>query len=211
MTAAAERLHRLAQALEVPAGLPCCQRVVAYLDAMLERNQVQNLTAIRDPATALVLHALDSLVLGRLGLEPAAVLDLGSGNGFPGVAVAALYPRARVTLLDRTQKKAAALRDLTRACDLTNVEVLCGDAAQVPALHPHLRGSFDLITARAVGRPDAIATLAEPLLAERGTLALWLDADGDLGGLQGGLLDYDLPEPAARRRRLGAVPALALG
>ena len=81
-----------------------------YLEAMLAENQHLNLTGIRDPQEARVLHVLDSLQIGELPLAPRRAIDLGSGNGFPGVALCALYPDAEVFFMERTGKKAAAIQ-----------------------------------------------------------------------------------------------------
>ena len=182
--------------------------VLRYLDAMLEKNRVINLTGVRDPETAEVLHALDSLAIGLPDDGCADVLDIGSGNGFPAIGVAALHEQARVTLLERTRKKARAISELIEAAGVPNASILPMDAAQVPALVPEFAESFDLVTARAVGTPAEMARLAIPLLAPGGRLALWLAADHEPEAELGASLtlaavrDYQLPEPAARTRRL---------
>ncbi|MCC6671416.1 MAG: class I SAM-dependent methyltransferase [Planctomycetes bacterium] len=200
----------LRRAGELGVTLPAAQAelLLRYLDAMLERNRAVNLTAIRAPGPALVLHVLDSLAIGRMPLAPRLVLDLGSGNGFPGVAVAALWPDASVALVERTAKKARALAEVTRQAGFAHVSVVCADAAQLPALQPRRRHAADLLTARAVGTPQAMGRLAAPLAAPRAALVLWLDADAEAPpSLPGGwhrqeVLGYALPEPAARARRL---------
>ena len=78
--------------------------------------------------------------VGLFGLEvtlPERVLDLGSGNGFPGVAVAVLYPHRRPSsLLERTAKKAT--RDSSSSSQQSRASKTAAslhmDAAQVPAL-----------------------------------------------------------------------------
>ena len=150
-----------------------------YLDAMLVENQHLNLTGIRDPQEAHVLHVLDSLQIGELGLAPRHCLDLGSGNGFPGIALCALFPAAKVTWMERTGKKLAAMQRIldTPAVKATGIpppELLLMDAAQAPALRKDLVGHFDLVTARALAAPEQAATLAGPLTCEGGSLVLWL-------------------------------------
>lgn len=183
-------------------------QLLAYLDAMLVLNEQINLTAVRDRAAAIVLHALDGLAFARTGLRPAHVLDLGTGNGFPGVCVAVLHPLASVMLMDRTGKKVRAVGSCLVTAKLDRVETVNLDAQQAPALRADLRHAFDVVTARAVGKPEQMAELADPLLRPGGQLVLWLDADADaperLGSLRrAGLHDYELPAPAARQRRIG--------
>jgi 16S rRNA (guanine527-N7)-methyltransferase len=181
--------------------------LVRYLDAMLAENLHVNLTAIRDPGQALVLHALDSLALGlALAEPPARLLDLGTGNGFPGVAALALWPGCRVTLCDRTQKKVAAVARALAAAAVAGAGAEAVDAAQAPALRPEWRQAFAAVTVRAVGAPAAVAALASPLLAPGGALVLWLDAGAHAPGVKGfepaRVREYALPAPAARTRRV---------
>jgi len=182
--------------------------LLAYLDAMLALNEQLNLTAVRDREAAVVLHVLDGLGFARAGLRPHHVLDLGSGNGFPGVCVAALHPGSSVVLLDRTGKKVRAIGSCLVQAGWSEVETLQLDAAQAPALRPDLRHAFDAVVVRAVGEPGPVAQLAGPLLRPGGHLVLWLDAEARPPARLGPLrrervLTYDLPEPAPRRRMLG--------
>lgn len=203
----ANRLVALAKTLGVTIDEPNASQLLAYLDAMLVVNEQINLTAVRDREQAVVLHALDGLAFGILGLRPSHALDIGTGNGFPGVAVAALHPRASVVLLDRTAKKLRAIGTCLLTARIPGVETLQLDAQQAPGLRKDMRAAFDCITARAVATPQECAAMAKPLLAPRGALVLWLDmateAPPQLEGLRREAdVPYDLPEPAARRRRL---------
>ena len=202
-----QHLVERAKALGASLDQPRAARLLAYLDAMLALNEQINLTAVREPAEALVLHVLDGLAFAALGLHPAHVLDLGSGNGFPGVCVATLHPGASVVLLDRTGKKVRAIGSCLVASKFDGVETLQLDAAQAPALQKELRHAFDVVLARAVGRPELVAELAAPLLRPGGTLVLWLEHGAETPEKLGALRlvkrhEYDLPEPAARRRIL---------
>lgn len=199
----------VARAKELGATIDAEQasEVLAYLDAMLETNRFLNLTAVRDREPAIVLHALDSLAFARTGLQPHHVLDIGSGNGFPGVGVAALHPNATVTLLDKTGKKIRAITTCLITAGLDRVETIQMDAQQAPALRKDFRHGFDLVTARAVARPDVVARLAEPLTRPGGHLVLWLEPDADTPEKLGRFrldeeLAYELPAPAPCQRKL---------
>lgn len=55
-----------------------------YCDALLEQNQVMNLTAITDPEQVADLHMLDSAALLTVAdLAGKSVIDVGTGRGFP--------------------------------------------------------------------------------------------------------------------------------
>lgn len=197
-----------AKALSVAVSEDRAGRLLAYLDAMLALNEQINLTAVRDREAAVVLHTLDGLAFGRTGLRARHVLDLGSGNGFPGVCVATLHPGASVVLMDKTGKKVRAIGTCLMTARIDAVETLHLDAAQAPALRREMRHAFDVVVARAVGKPEAVAEMASPLTRPGGHLVLWLDADAAVPEQLGDFrleqnLPYDLPEPAARRRVLG--------
>lgn len=201
-----QNLCRHAHDLGAEVDAAGASRLLVYLDAMLEKNQHLNLSGVRDPAAAEVLHALDSTAFALLGIPFERALDIGSGNGFPGAALGALYPDSAVTLMERTQKKARAIGEIAAAAELRNVDVACMDAAQAPRLRPELLGKFDLVTARAVGTPAQMTHLAMPFLAMGGHLVLWLAEDTDPEHRSrltwATCVDYELPAPAARRRKL---------
>lgn len=178
--------------------------LVAWLDGVLLENRTVNLTAIRDPERAMILQLQDSLALAAVDLQPHRAVDLGSGNGFPGVVVAALWPECHVTLLERTLRKARALERLVGACELPGLEVARLDATQIPARRPDLCGVFDLVTARAVGRPEKVARLARPLLSPGGRLVCWLSATTPAPG-GAATFDYELAAPSRRARRLAVM------
>lgn len=208
MSEAAERLVERAAALGARLAPEHAGRLLRYLDAMLEINRVVNLTGVRDPEQAVVLHALDGLAFARAGIEPRHVLDLGTGNGFPGVAVAALCPGASVVLMDRTGKKVRAIGSALVTAGVDAAEVVQLDAAQAPSLRPEMRHAFDTVLARAVGRPEVVAPLAEPLCRPGGHLVLWLEEGAEAPSRLGRFrlerrASYELPEPAPRRRMLG--------
>ncbi|MFY9344422.1 MAG: RsmG family class I SAM-dependent methyltransferase [Planctomycetota bacterium] len=205
---ATARLLAGAKALGAELDEPRAARLLAYLDAMLALNEQINLTAVRDREQAIVLHVLDSLAFARTGLRPRHALDLGTGNGFPGIAIAALHPGASVVLMDRTGKKVRAIGSCLVQAKWDGVETLLLDAQQAPALRADLRHAFDLVVARAVGKPEQVAELAAPLLRPRGHLVLWLEGEAQVverldpfRRVQS--LAYELPAPAARQRRLG--------
>ena len=201
-------LAERARALGAELTPAAAAQLLAYLDAMLVLNQQLNLTAVRDREQAVVLHALDGLAFAGTDLVPHRALDIGSGNGFPGVAIAVLHPRADVVLMDRTGKKVRAIGACLVQAGLDRVEAMQLDAAQAPGLHKELRHAFDVATARAVGPPEQLALLAAPLVRPGGHLVLWLDHDAPAperldGFRRQRIVDYTLPEPAPRQRRLG--------
>lgn len=204
----ATQLKEMAHAIGCPVSLAAAERLLVYLDAMLVENRKVNLTAIRERESAVLLHALDSLAAGNTTLElsPRACLDLGTGNGFPGVALACLFPDAQVVLMDRTQKKLAAITRALEAAefDLERVRTLQMDAVAAPA-HGH-GVAFDVVSARAVGEPRPVGLLARPLLRTGGSFLAWMSADQHKAAIHPKAyrrplnVSYTLPPPADRVR-----------
>ena len=142
------------------------ERLGLFLAYLLWANERINLTAIRDPAEAWTRHILDALtLLGPLSQLPpgAAVIDIGSGGGLPGIPLAITLPRVRFTLLEATGKKARFLGQVAARLQLPNVEIVNDRAEQAGAEGSALRGSFDAAVARAVGHTRVVAELALPL------------------------------------------------
>lgn len=119
---------------------------------MVAANRRFNLTRITAPAEAAVKHYADSLaplVDPRYADDrPLAVLDVGTGAGFPAVPLAIVRPRWRITAIDGTGKKARFVADAARALGLENLEAAHYRAAALARKRP---ASFDLVLIRAVG------------------------------------------------------------
>ena len=123
-------------------------------------------------------HFLESLALLR-ALEqaailaderPAAILDLGTGAGLPGLPMKIARPHLGLTLLDATAKKTSFLRELLTELALPDVRVLTGRAEEL-ARDPQHRQAYDVVVARAVAPLATLLELALPFLKVGGALA----------------------------------------
>ena len=88
-------------------------------------------------------------------------MDVGSGAGFPGLALKIAFPDLRMTLIDSTSKKTAFLQHVSGQLGLDGVVVLTGRAEEL-GHRPDLRESFDLVLSRAVARLPVLAELTLP-------------------------------------------------
>ena len=212
----ATRLHELCESVELSVPASCLEPVSEYLRRMLQANQKLNLSGIRDPDDALVLHALDSLhVYAAIDIAPKRIVDLGSGNGFPGIAAAALWPDAECLLVERTLKKARAIEECLDGLGL-KARVVAKDAGQLPSLETALRGRCDLVVSRAMASLAKTNELAAPLLSPGRASVVHFKAarvadaerrEGDRAARKSSLaargdLVYVLPGPEPRVRRL---------
>jgi 16S rRNA (guanine527-N7)-methyltransferase len=146
------------------------------LDLLIAANANFNLTALRDPGSIVRQHFGESITLGSAlrdrGLledEP-AILDLGSGAGFPGLPIKLVWPNVRIQLLEATGKKAEFIGSAVKALELPDATVLSG-RAETLAHRPDLREQLDIVVSRAVAALPALTELALPFLRMGGVLA----------------------------------------
>jgi 16S rRNA (guanine527-N7)-methyltransferase len=149
------------------------RRLRELVDEVLRVNQQFNLTAVRDPDDAWIKHVVDSLQGLRSGLFAGAtrVIDIGTGAGFPGLALAIAQPELRLALLEATRKKCDFLRATAEKFGL-EAQVIC-ERAEVAGQDAAWRETFDVATARAVGSLSEVCELALPLVKTGGHLVLW--------------------------------------
>lgn len=144
--------------------------------ALLEKNQVMNLTAITDPKQVAKLHLVDSLTLLTLAdFRGKRLIDVGCGGGFPGVPLKIACPELRLTLLDSLGKRMAWLSETLPAL---GVEARCVTARAEEAVQT-CREQYDFATSRAVARLNILCELCLPyvkvggaFLAMKGAAAL---------------------------------------
>lgn len=146
----AETLRRIVSELSLPAppetALPALE---THFQLMLRWNETINLTAERDPERALRRHVAESLAgLPHLPETAARLVDLGSGNGYPGLALAACRPDLETALVESAAKKAAFLRAAARDARLPRVRVVRGRIEGEDDLRA--LGEFDVFSCRGV-------------------------------------------------------------
>jgi 16S rRNA (guanine527-N7)-methyltransferase len=175
-------------------------------------------TTVRDPAQAVDRHVADSLVALELDAVRGArrIADLGSGAGWPGLALAAALPAARVALVESAVRHCRYLERAVAAGGLSNVEVVHARAEEWAAGV----GVHDLVTARALAALPVVCEYAAPLLVEGGVLVAWKGAVPDDEARAGAAAAAELglkvgevravsPYPAAERRTLHVFRKIA--
>jgi 16S rRNA (guanine527-N7)-methyltransferase len=119
------------------------------------------------------VHVEDSLTgLDVPELQDAhRIADVGAGAGFPGLVLAVALPDAQIDLIESVGRKTAFIRRAAESASIPNAHALTARAEDVARSEG--RESYDVVTARAVGRLSTLAELASPLLREGGVLIAW--------------------------------------
>ena len=113
------------------------------------------------------------------------VADIGSGAGFPGLALAVALPRAHVDLVESARRKCEVIARLAAAAGLENATAIpqrAEDWARGPGWE-----QYDVVTARALASLAVLAEYAAPLLGPDGVLVAWKgrrDRAEELAGAQ---------------------------
>jgi len=147
-------------------------QVSRYLNLLLKWNARMNLTAVRDPREIVARHFGESFFAADKLLErdrELAVIDLGSGAGFPGLPLAIFAPWAQVTLIESNNRKSAFLNEVIFALQLSNAKVFARRAEDYP-------DEADLVTMRAVEKFTEALPIAMRLVRVGGRLGLMIGA-----------------------------------
>jgi 16S rRNA (guanine527-N7)-methyltransferase len=163
----------------------------AYGQALIEANKTVNLTAITDPDAIAVKHFLDSFTAyaARAWTGHERLVDVGSGAGFPGLALRIALPGIALTCVEATGKKARSIQSFAQLLGI-GVEVIHARAEEVARDASH-RARYEVATARALGSLAHCAELLIPFLRVGGDAIVWK-----------GRVDAELP---AAEKALAAV------
>ena len=197
----AQGLETLGLTSRVPEQAP--ELLASYGHALLEKNKVMNLTAIREEDKVAQLHMLDcAALLNYMDFEGKTLIDVGTGAGFPGMPLRIVEPTIQLTLLDSLNKRIDFLKEVCTKLKLEQVNCVHGRAEEFAAQH---REQFDFVTSRAVASLPMLCELCLPLVRVGGSFLSMKAVDSDaelasaehaiktLGGTVEKTLDYAIP------------------
>ena len=147
------------------------QQIQNFQKIVLEKNQSINLVSRKTPQKQwdfLLKQGLltTELLAPVLNSSQADILDIGSGNGFPGLLFAVLFPKKNFYLCERIRKKAEVLKNIKHELALDHVQVLCQPVEE-------LKDSFDLVLSQASLPLEEMAKLLQKILSPKGQAFLW--------------------------------------
>lgn len=145
------------------------QQFIVYYEMLTEWNQFMNLTAITEYEEVMKKHFIDSISLCKAFdvSKNISCIDVGTGAGFPGLALKIAYPGLQMTLLDSLNKRIQFLDAVIDKLTLTGVRTIHGRAEDF-AKPGKLRESFDLCVSRAVANLSTLSEYCLPFVKKGG-------------------------------------------
>jgi 16S rRNA (guanine527-N7)-methyltransferase len=169
------------------------ERAERYAGLLVGPGVERGLLGPRETGRIWSRHLLNCAVVAELFAEQARVVDVGSGAGLPGLAVAIARPDLRVDLVEPLQRRAEFLTEAVEVLELgARVRVVRGRAEEPVTLRAV--GGADWVTARAVAPLDRLVRWCLPLAAPGGRLAL----------IKGSSAGEEVRQHRSALRRLGA-------
>lgn len=142
---------------------------LVYYEMLTEWNQSVNLTAITKYQDVMKKHFIDSLSLVKVYdvKSRSSVIDVGTGAGFPGLALKIAFPEMELTLLDSLNKRIHFLNAVIERLKLFGIKTLHGRAEDY-ARQDTYREQFDLCVSRAVANLSTLSEYCLPFVKKDG-------------------------------------------
>jgi len=143
--------------------------LVRYAELLAGPGTVRGLLGPRELPRLWDRHLLNCIAVAELVPTGARMVDIGSGAGLPGLAIACVRPDLRVDLVESLLRRTDFLTEVVDALGLADrVRVIRGRAEDGPVIAQ--AGGAPVVTARAVAPLDKLVRWAAPLLAPGGSL-----------------------------------------
>lgn len=164
-------LLQYAEDLSVHITPPQARQLLKHVDLVEQKNQVMNLTRIRNLDEVLIRHILDSLLCVHKDLsldisKNSKFLDIGTGGGFPGIPIG-IVSEAQGLLIDSIGKKVNAVSEFIDELELSNLKA---EKIRAEELALKQKNYFDFVFSRACDHLGVLSEYSSPLLKKHGIL-----------------------------------------
>lgn len=175
------------------------EQLEIYYAEIVRWNSRVNLTSITAREDVMAKHFLDAYTLSPTLADEiksgGSVIDIGSGNGIPGIPLKIAFPSMNLAVLDSVGKKTRFLQHVVQTLKLDDVQILNGRAEDL-AHKPEFRESFDAVISRGVAALPSLMELTLPyckiggkiIAMKKGNIQHELDSSQNAIKMLGGLL-----------------------
>ena len=153
------------------------EKLISLQEILKRYNEKLNLTKLVEGDDYWIAQVFDSIwpiknELNQPTLER-SIIDVGSGCGFPGLAIAIALPGAKLTLVEAINKKQEVLKLIASELELSSRISVRHERVELTGRNPNLRSTFDIAMARAVGQDSVVAEYLVPLIKAQGEAILF--------------------------------------
>ena len=134
-----------------------------FMNLLIEKNKVMNLTGITEPKEVILKHFIDSLTALKYINEKNSVIDVGTGAGFPGLPLKFADNSLEITLLDSLNKRINFLNEVIGNTGLDNIKTIHGRAEDF-GKNVDYREKYDISISRAVAPLNVLLEYMMPFV-----------------------------------------------
>lgn len=139
------------------------QNFYNFMNLLIEKNKVMNLTGITEPKEVILKHFIDSLTIIKYIDKNSTVIDVGTGAGFPGLPIKIAEDTIEMTLLDSLNKRINFLNEVIESNELNRIHTIHGRAEDF-GKDVKYREKFDIVTSRAVASLNVLLEYMLPFV-----------------------------------------------
>jgi 16S rRNA (guanine527-N7)-methyltransferase len=171
----AATIRGILQSYSLNASDLLCEQIRLYIELLLKWNERISLTSVATSEEIVKYHFAESfLATAACQSLDGRLADVGSGAGFPGLALKMYVPSLRVSLIESNVRKCVFLAEVIHVLELEDADVIC-------ARYEDLESStkpFNLVSARALGAIPSLLRWTATDILDHGHALLWLGATG---------------------------------
>lgn len=149
-----------------------------FMNLLIEKNKLMNLTAIVEPEQIVLKHFVDSCFLAKnrhfydnKNNNHYTFIDIGSGAGFPAIPMAIMFPIFNFTLVDSLNKRINFVNEVINEIGLTNTTAIHYRAEDLSRDEKY-REKFDFALARGVSKISVLTEYLTPFLKVDGSMLI---------------------------------------
>ena len=162
-----EEMNNYLKEINISLNIEQLQSFYNYMNLLIEKNKVMNLTGITEPKEVILKHFVDSLTVAKYIEDNNSIIDIGTGAGFPGIPLKINNNTLKLCLLDSLNKRIGFLDDVIKKNNIKDAITIHGRAEEYGQDNSY-RENFDIAVARAVAPLNVLLEYMLPFVKLNG-------------------------------------------